>query len=202
MPSNLTFDQITSLGATVTGAGSVSYELVNAADASKVSISGGQVRALSGTGTVQVRAVTAGNDNYSGAAALQTITLAKAAQILTFGSVTPRLTGSTTFLPVSGVQVGTASFAVTETDGRATVDSLGNVTIGKIFGAQTFQLTASVAGNDNYLSKDETITVNISPDTAAIRAANPIRAATDVAGVPSKVIDALDAYFYYDTCLS
>ena len=84
LPSSLTFDTTTGLGATVAGAGSVSYELVNAADASKVSISGGQLQALSGTGTVQVRAVTAGNDNYSGAAAEQTITLAKAGQSVSF----------------------------------------------------------------------------------------------------------------------
>jgi len=196
LPSSLTFDTTTSLAATVTGAGSVNYELINPADSSRVSISGSQLRALSGTGTVQVRAVTLGNDNYNVASAVQTISLVKASQVLNFNPVAARLTGSSGQIPVLGVQVGTASFSVLETDGRASVDTLGNVSVGKILGATSFTLRAAAGADGNYHAAQQDLTVNIARNIPAVEAANPVR---QLFNPPSGVeLVALDEFFYFE----
>jgi len=174
LPPSLTYDAATSLAALPTGAGSVTYELVNPADSSKVSISRGQLKALSGTGSVQVRALTAGDSNYDGASAVQTITLAKAGQVLSLSGL-PQGTFGAEYAPgLSGVQVGTANFSVRETDGRVAISG-GKITLGKLFGANSFTLDVSASGNDNFLPGSTTRTINIQQNVAAVEAANPIR---------------------------
>ena len=117
-------------------------------------------------------------------------------RIWPFGTVSARLTGSTVSLPVNGVQVGTATLAVLETDGRATVDPRGIVTIGKILGADSFTLQAKAGGDNNYLPKQMEVTVGIQENTAAAQAANPARRL--LTGPTDAVeLEALDKFFYY-----
>ena len=194
-PTSLTYDTTASLGATVTGAGSVTYELVNAADSSLVSISGGVLRATSGTGSVVVRATAAGDQNYNSALAEQTITLGKAAQNLSFNAASPILTGNSRSMPVLGVQTGSPTYSILETDGRASVDSAGNVTVGKILGASSFTIRAAAAGDNNYLSADKDLPVLIDRNVSAIEAANPVRQL--LALPPSPELQALDEFFYF-----
>ena len=195
LPTSLTYDTTASLGATVTGAGSVTYELVNAADSSLVSISGGVLRATSGTGSVVVRATAAGDQNYNSALAEQTITLGKAAQNLSFNAASPILTGNSRSMPVLGVQTGSPTYSILETDGRASVDSAGNVTVGKILGASSFTIRAAAAGDNNYLSADKDLPVLIDRNVSAIEAANPVRQL--LALPPSPELQALDEFFYF-----
>jgi len=195
LPSGLTYDTTASLGATVTGAGSVTYELVNAADSSKVSINGGVLRALSGTGSVQVRAVTAGDNNYDVASAIQTITLGKAAQNLRFDPTFSVPTGTSRSMPVLGVQTGSPIYSILDTDGRASVDSAGNVTVGKILEAKSFTVRAAAAGDNNFLFAQKDFSVGINRNVKAIEAANPVRQLLDLP--PSPELEALDEFFYF-----
>jgi len=201
LPSSLTFDTTTGLGATVTGAGSVSYELVNAADASKVSISGSSLKALSGTGTVQIRAVTTGDANFDAASVVQTLTLVKASQNLDFtgAALTPRSAGSNFMVSVAGVRVGTAGLSILETDGRASLDASGKVTVAKILGINSLTLRAVVGGNDNYLPGQKDLSVAINRDIDVIRAANSIRQMPEVPNMPAKALAALDEYFFFES---
>ncbi len=201
LPANLTYDATTGLAATVTGAGNVTFELVNPADASKVSISGSSLKALSGTGTVQIRAVTTGDANFDVASAVQTLTLAKAAQNLNFtgAALTPRAAGSNFIVSVAGVQVGTAGLSILETDGRASLDASGKVTVAKILGINSLTLRAVVGGNDNYLPGQKDLSVAINRDMGAMEAANAIRQMPEVPNMPAKALAALDEYFFFES---
>jgi len=196
MPDFLTFGTSTNLGWTVTGGGDVTYELVNPADSRKVSISGAEVRALSGTGTVDIRIATLGNENYQDISGIWTFNLVKAFQALDFGMVGPRLTGSSGSISVSGGEGITPTLYIVETDGRATADSTGVVTVGKVLGADSFTLIATAAGNDNYMPSANSAIVSIAPDLAAILQANPARRLLSSPEAGDE-LTALDQFFYY-----
>ena len=124
------------------------------------------------------------------------LNILKASQVLSFNPVSPRLTGSSGQIPVLGVQVGTASFSVLETDGRASVDSLGNVSVGKILGATSFTLRVAAGADGNYLAAQKDLTVNIARNIPAVEAANPVR---QLFNPPSGVeLAALDEFFYFE----
>jgi len=187
---SLTFGQEANLVAQAL-AGDVRYEVVSGPG----SVVNGKLVANSGTGSVVVRAVTAGNDNYNSALAEQTITLGKAAQNLSFNSASPILTENSRSIPVLGVQTGSPTYSILETDGRASVDSAGNVTVGKILGASSFTIRAAAAGDNNYFSAQRDVSVDINRNVSAIEAANPVRQL--LALPPSPELQALDEFFYF-----
>jgi len=192
LPSNLTFNASTGLSATALDSGTVSFTVLSGPGTIDGS---GRLVATSGTGSVVVRATAVGDGNYNSAFQDQTITLSKANQVLNFGTVPARLTGSSASLPVFGVQVGSPNFSVLETDGRATVDSVGLVSIGKILGADSFTLRAAAAGDNNYLSGQKDVTVDIQRNIAAIEAANPTRRL--LSSPDAADLSGLDEFFYF-----
>jgi hypothetical protein len=173
----------------------VTYELVNPADSSKVSMSGGQLKALSGTGTVQIRASTAGDSNYDVASAIQTITLAKAQPTLNAQSSGSTGDGDLT-ASLSGQFGGNVSFSAQQNDGRVVVDSLtGLVSAGRTLADQA-TIRVQTSGNDNYESGSALITVALTgPTQAALQAANPARRILQ--GPAADELAAWDKYFYY-----
>ncbi|NBQ56130.1 MAG: hypothetical protein EBU36_05750, partial [Verrucomicrobia bacterium] len=195
LPSTLTYNTSTGLSATAQdSSGSVSFSLVSGPAKFELN---GQLKALSGTGTVVVRATAAGDQNYSSAFAEQTIQLTKASQNLSFTTVPSLLTGSSGSMPVlSGAQVGAPTFSILETDGRASIDSSGNLQIGKILGAASFTIHATAMGDSNYLVGERDVLVGITPDVNAITAANPFRRMLS-SPVVGDERTALDQLFYY-----
>lgn len=120
----------------------------------------------------------------------------KATPNLNFAAIAPRLTGSSGVIPIPTVQAGGVSLAVLEADGRAAVDALGNLTVGKILGADAFTIRAAFAGNENYFSGQRDVSVGITPDGNAILAANPARRMLMPATAGDELA-ALDQFFYY-----
>jgi len=188
---SLTYNQPANLVANALG-GTVTFQVVSGPGTID---SNGRLVATSGTGSVVVRATTSGDQNYNGAFTDQTIVLQKAQQTLTHSPVSAQLTGSTGTIPINGVMVGTPTFSILENDGRATVDSAGNIAIGKILGANDFTLRVNAAGDNNYLAAQKDVTVGIGRHVPAVEAANPVRRLlilpdpTDVA--------AFDEFFYF-----
>jgi len=119
----------------------------------------------------------------------------KAAQSLSFNAASPILTGNSRSMPVLGVQTGSPTYSILETDGRASVDSAGNVTVGKILGASSFTIRAAAAGDNNYFSAQRDVSVDINRNVSAIEAANPVRQL--LALPPSPELQALDEFFYF-----
>ncbi|MFM8654470.1 MAG: hypothetical protein ACKODZ_07060, partial [Verrucomicrobiota bacterium] len=119
----------------------------------------------------------------------------KAAQSLSFNAASPIPTGNSRSMPVLGVQTGSPTYSILETDGRASVDSAGNVTVGKILGASSFTIRAAAAGDNNYFSAQRDVGVDINRNVSAIQAANPTQQllflpdSTDLLG--------LDEFFYF-----
>jgi len=159
-------------------------------------IENGKLVPESGTGTVVVKAVTPGDANYRGAEAQQTITLAKAAQMLTIDRPALALTGGAFTLAASGSMTGPVDFSILEKDGRANVRPDGVVTLGKILGANTFTIRADVAGSANYLSGRTDLTVALDRDEVAIAAADPTKRLLSSLG-DSKLVEALAQFFYF-----
>ena len=159
-------------------------------------IVGGKLVARSGTGSVVVKAVTAGDGNYLGAEAQQTITLSKAAQMLTIDRPALALTGGAFTLSASGSMTGPVDFSILEKDGRANVRPDGVVTLGKILGADTLTVRAEVAGSENYLSGKTDLTVALGRDEVAIAAADPTKRLLSSLGEP-KLVEALAKFFYF-----
>ncbi|NBS13437.1 MAG: hypothetical protein EBT57_01240, partial [Verrucomicrobia bacterium] len=193
LPSNLTFNASTGLSATALDSGTVSFTVLSGPGTIDGS---GRLVATSGTGSVVVRATAAGDGNYNGAFRDQAITLTKANQNLNFGTTAARLTGSSASLPVFGIQVGAPTFSILETDGRATVDTGGIVTVGKILGADSFTIRATAVGNDNFLAAQKDLTVSINRNVTAIAAANPTRQLLYPPDSTEQAV--LDEFFYFN----
>ncbi|NDE85427.1 MAG: hypothetical protein EB056_05310, partial [Verrucomicrobia bacterium] len=124
------------------------------------------------------------------------LSVRKATPDLNVAAISPRLTGSSGVLSIPPVQAGLASLAVLETDGRAIVDGLGNLSVGKILGADAFTLRVASPGNDNYFSGQRDVSVAITPDMNAIMAANPARRML-LPMTAGDELAALDQFFYY-----
>jgi Leucine-rich repeat (LRR) protein len=118
-----------------------------------------------GAGTTTITASQAGDDNYLAATEVQqTLTVEKAAQTITFGALDNKTFGDADFdlsaTVSSGLDVSYTSSDLTV----ATID--GNTVI--IVGAGTTTITASQAGDDNYLAATEvqqTLTVEKAAQT-------------------------------------
>jgi uncharacterized protein YjdB len=134
-------------------------------DQTVATIEGSTVRIV-GVGTTTITASQAGNDSYYLAATdvQQTLTVEKAAQTITFGALDNKTFGDADFdltaTASSGLDVSYTSSDLTV----ATID--GNTVI--IVGAGTTTITASQAGDDNYLAAtdvQQTLTVEKAAQT-------------------------------------
>ncbi|NDA10119.1 MAG: hypothetical protein EBZ07_04640, partial [Verrucomicrobia bacterium] len=134
-------------------AGAVNYEVVSG----PASLVNGKLVASSGTGSVVVRAVTAGNDNYLGASAVQTITLAKADQSVSFTLPSNLTFNASTGLSATALDSGTVSFQVLS--GPGTIDVNGNLVATSGTGSVVVRATAAGDSNYNGAFQDQTITL-------------------------------------------
>ena len=191
LPSNLTFGTEAGLVAGVRG-GVVSFEVLSG----PAKIENGKLVPDSGTGTVVVKAVTPGDANYRGAEAQQTITLAKAGQTLSFGNgpALSLLTGGTYTAPIPTGGLSDLNLSILETDGRAVLGS-DSITVGKIYGANSFTMRASASENTSYLKAQQELVIQIKEDEAGIILSNPLRVLAGANSIP--LMAAFDKYFYF-----
>ncbi|NBS50316.1 MAG: hypothetical protein EBS97_06910 [Verrucomicrobia bacterium] len=198
LPASLTFGDEIGLTASKLDNAKVSFEVVSGP--ARIDANGKLV-ATSGTGTVVVKAVTPGDANYLGAEARQTITLAKAGQALNFeiGTAPTFLTGSTRSIPVVTGGRTAVSFSIKESDGRASLAS-GSLVIGKIYGANSFTIEASVTEDGNYVGAQKEVVIGITPDLEAIVQSNPLRGLVVLDNLAER--NALDNYFYFESAVA
>jgi hypothetical protein len=157
--------------------------------------------ATSGTGSVVVKAVTVGDANYLGANAEQTINLAKAGQTLSFGNG-PALrfsTGVTYSAPIPTGGLSDLNLSILETDGRAVLGS-DSITIGKIYGANSFTLQANAFENANYLGAQKEEVIGITSNPEAMAQSNPLRSLVELDNPAER--NALDNYFYFESAVA
>ena len=181
-PGPLTYGQTVTLSASSTGSNAPTFSVVSGGG----SLAGGNLTATSGTGAVVVRAEFAETADYSAHSADITVSLAKAAQTITF-VLDP---GTATVGDPARALIATSSslLPVTLTSSSPAVASLsGNLLSFNTGGSAT--ITASQAGDDNYLpavpvSQNLTVTgpavFTFSPGDLAIVACND---GTDAFGV-------------------
>jgi len=197
LPSNLTFGENTGLSATKLDSAVVSFEVVSG----PATIENGRLVATSGTGSVVVKAVTVGDANYLGANAEQTINLAKAGQTLSFGNG-PTLslsTGGTYSAPIPTGGLSGLNLSILETDGRAVLGS-ESITIGKIYGANSFTLQANAFENANYLEAQKEVVIEITSNLLAMAQSNPLRSLVELDNPAER--NALDNYFYFESAVA
>jgi hypothetical protein len=149
------------LSATASSGLDVSY---TSSDLTVATIDGNTVTIV-GAGTTTITASQAGDDNYNAATDVQqSLTVEKAGQTITFGALDNKTFGDADFdlraTASSGLDVSYTSSDLTV----ATID--GNTVI--IVGAGTTTITASQAGDDNYLAAtdvQQTLTVEKAAQT-------------------------------------
>jgi len=198
LPASLTFGDDTGLFASKLDSAKVSFEVVSGPATIDAN---GKLVATSGTGTVVVKAVTPGDANYRGAEAQQTITLAKAGQTLSFGNgpALSLLTGGTYTAPIPTGGLSDLSLSILETDGRAVLGS-DSITIGKIYGANSFTLQANAFENANYLEAQKEVVIGITSNLLAMAQSNPLRSLVELDNPAER--NALDNYFYFESAVA
>ena len=136
-------DATFTLGATASSSVAVSYASSNTAVAT---VSGSTVTIV-GVGATTITASQAGNGNYNAASdVLQTLTVNKGNQTITFGALAPKAVGTGSF--VLGA-TASSSLAVSYTSSNPAVATVSGSTVTILsIGAST--ITASQAGNSNY----------------------------------------------------
>jgi gliding motility-associated-like protein len=128
-----------------------------------VAIISGSTVTLVGVGSADIIASQAGNANYNAATDVpQTLTVAKAAQSISFVALAGKTFGDAVFnLTASG---GSSGNAVSYTSSNTVVATISGSTV-TIIGAGTTTITASQAGNANYNAATDvpqTLTVSLS----------------------------------------
>ena len=148
-PESMTFGTTNTLTASATPPAPVTYSLIGG-DVNKVTLNGDKLIINSGTGSVTVRAVVAATADRPGATNQATIAFQKAAQTISFvinpatvaaGTPVPLNASSTSGLPIAYASSATGIAAVNDAGTAVNTLSAGQATI-----------TASQAGNDNYLA--------------------------------------------------
>ena len=86
------------------------------------------------------------------------------------------------------------SFLIKESDGRASLAS-GSLVIGKIYGANSFTIEASVTEDGNYVGAQKEVVIGITPDLQAIVQSNPLRGLVEFDNLALQ--NAFDNYFYF-----
>jgi surface protein len=159
--SNATFgDAAFELTATATSGLAISY---TSSDESVATISGSNVTII-GAGSTEITASQSGNENYDAAAdVIQTLVINKANQSISVEAIADK---ETTDAPFDVVATSTSGLAVSlSVSGPASI-SASTITLDGTEGTVT--LTASQAGNDNYLAAaDEVITFEVTSSAIA-----------------------------------
>jgi Leucine-rich repeat (LRR) protein len=154
------------LTATVSSGLDVSY---TSSDLTVTTIDGSTVNII-GAGTTTITASQAGDDNYLAATEVQqTLTVEKAAQTITFGALDNKTFGDADF---GLTATASSSLDVSYTSSDLTVATIDGNTV-TIVGAGTTTITASQAGNENYLAATEvqqTLTVEKAAQTITFEA--------------------------------
>jgi PKD repeat protein len=149
------------LTATASSGLDISY---TSSDLTVATIDGSTVTII-GLGTTTITASQAGDDNYLAATEVQqTLTVEKAAQTITFGALDNKTFGDADFELSATVSSG---LDVSYTSSDLTVATIDGNTV-TIVGAGTTTITASQAGDDNYLAATEvqqTLTVEKAAQT-------------------------------------
>ncbi len=125
---------------------------------------------ITGVGIVTIRALQTGNDNYFPASVQQTFTVNKAAQAISFETITDKIYGDAPFVLRASVNTGLplifslVSGPATVLDSTLTITGTGDVTV-----------RVSQAGNENYLPaiEEQTFTVNKATQTISFAAIDP-----------------------------
>ena len=130
----------------------VTFEVVSG----PVTISGTTVT-INGAGSATIRAVQAGNENYLPASEEQTFTINKAAQTISFASITPKNENETVDLSASSTSGLPINFVIISGPGKIVSGNKLSFT-----GEGQVVIQASQGGDDNYLpaaSVDQTVLV-------------------------------------------
>lgn len=125
---------------------------------------------ITGAGTVTVRAIQAGNDNYFADSAYQTFTINKAPQNISFETIGDKTYGDSAFTLIASTDTHLpltfelVSGPATLSDSTLTITGAGDITV-----------RVRQAGNENYLPdvEEQTFTVNKAPQTISFAAIPP-----------------------------
>ena len=158
-----------SLGGTASSGLTVSYSSSNAS----VATVSGDVVTVVGAGTTTITATQAGNAGYLAATPVdQILTVNKAAQAITFGSIAAKTYGDASFT-LGGSASSGLSLGYVSSDPTVATISGNSVTI---IGAGSTTITASQAGDSNYLAATpvpQSLTVNQASQVLTFGALTP-----------------------------
>ena len=202
---NKTYDGLVfGAGYTLGFAGFVGGENDSVLDKSGLTFGGSSQGAIdAGTYTITANGLVSGNYDFNYGSG--TLTIGKAAQNLVLpasllgsletgaGGISAQVSGNVKPATYSIVD----SLGNTLTDGRATIDGSGTLSLGKILGANDFTLRVDVAGDKNYEAGrvEKQITI-AAPSVQALTAVNPARRML-MSTVVGDELTALDQFFYY-----
>jgi hypothetical protein len=148
-------DPFTLLASTTSGL-SINYQSDNTA----VATISGNTLIIVGAGTAKITASQSGNSSYAAATSIvQSLTVSKAPQTITFGALTNKTYGDAQFLLSA---TATSGLNVSYQSNNTAVATVSNNII-TIVGAGTANITASQSGNNNYAAASnvvQTITVS------------------------------------------
>jgi ELWxxDGT repeat protein len=149
LPEKTYGDAPLNLSATATSGLNVTF---SSSDASVASVEGGTITILK-AGAATITASQAGNDNYNATSAEQTLTVAKASQTITFDEL-PTLQSDDE--PIELVAEASSGLPVAFQSEDETIATIDGATL-TITGSGTTSITATQAGDDNYLAAEEVV---------------------------------------------
>ncbi len=157
--------------ATTTATPSASYPITfsTASTACTVTSTGVVAGKNAGTNNCVITATQAGDTNYNGATATQTLSIGKASQSITFGATPAVAVNGTGAVTATTTATPSASYPITFSTASTscTVTSTG-VVAGKNAGANNCTITATQAGDGNYNSATATQTLSIGAASQSI----------------------------------
>lgn len=166
IPQKTFGDGLFSLSATASSGLAVTY---SSSDASVATIAGSEVTIV-GAGTTTITAAQPGDDDFHAATDVeQILTVDKASQTITFGSIPEKMFGDALF---SLSATATSGLAISYASSDASVATIEGSDV-TIVGAGSTIITASQPGDNNYLEAlnlEQTLTVNKASQTIIITA--------------------------------
>ena len=108
-------------------------------------------------------------------------------------------TGVTYSAPIPTGGLSDLNLSILETDGRAVLGS-DSITIGKIYGANSFTLQANAFENANYLGAQKEEVIGITSNPEAMAQSNPLRSLVELDNPAER--NALDNYFYFESAVA
>ncbi len=141
-PTNVTYGaKPITLAATASNGATVLYQVISG----PATITGGNTLTFTGAGAVTIEAYTNASGSYGSGSLTANITVAQAAQTITFPAIAAKVFGNAPFA-VSATATSSLPVTIAVTSGPATIS--GNTVT--LTGAGTVTLTATQAGNANY----------------------------------------------------